>query len=121
MRSSEDKCAFKVPKFNLLKNDEFYLWCLRMKDASRGKKVPSAMLKDAVTADITDDALSLVIRALRDNPLRAVQRSTTTKDAWGKLRMMYARKIIFNRLGVLSNLSIIRLKRGKQLGEKMLK
>lgn len=43
MRFSEDKYTVNFSRFNGSRDDEFQLWCLRMKAALRGKKVAFAL------------------------------------------------------------------------------
>lgn len=90
---------------------------LMMKTALRAKKVASALLKEDVSTDITDETLSLVISALGDSSLRAVQLCKTARDAWEILHKMYAGNTFMSRIGVLSNILNIKPKKEVQLSD----
>lgn len=66
---------------------------------------------------MNDKALSIIVRALGDNPLRGVQACESAKDLWERLSERYAGKMVVNKLGLLKNLVNTRLKRGENIGD----
>lgn len=107
---SEYSCTVKVPRFNGARDDDFHLWCLRMKTTLIVKKGASTLLKKDVSLDITEKALFLITCALGDKPLPAVQHCTTTRAGWDKVGTRYAGKTLINELRVLSIVWNITLK-----------
>lgn len=77
----EDEYSEKIACFYGGREDGFHVWCSGIKAALTGKKIVHAISYDSVRTDITDGDLSLIISALGDNLLKAVQSCSTVKDA----------------------------------------
>lgn len=58
MNIVEEKYLMKIPRVNDSKEDNFHIWCLRMKAGSRGMKFPFARINDNLEPDVSDKAFS---------------------------------------------------------------
>lgn len=121
MSSSEDKYTVIVSRFSGSGDDDFHLWPLRMKAALTKEKVASVLLKDEVSTDTTDEALSLIISALGDISLRDLQHCTTAGDFWKELQVRYVGRTLINKLSAPSSLLNIKTKGGEHLGDHIAK
>lgn len=86
MDVAEEKYAVKFPQINWTRIDNFHLSWLSMKAELRGERINNPSINDNVSAKIPDDALSLIMSALSDDLLRAIQNCSTAKDEWDKLQ-----------------------------------
>lgn len=81
----------------------FKLWELRVKAASSGKDLATALAEDLVDNRVGEKDLSMIISALGDNHARENQECPTAKEAWNKLQHRYAGKSMMNKLALLDN------------------
>lgn len=117
----KDKYSVQISRFNNGGDYDFHLCSLRMKAVPRGKKIVHAILDDGVSTDISEEALSLIISALANKPLRAVQSCSTAEDAWEKLQSGYAGKAFYNKVGVLNGILNLNFKRKLKTGDHLSK
>lgn len=75
-----------------------------MNAALRGKNIGHAFTDEEVSREYTDEALLIVVSALGNDPLIAVQSYTTAKETWGKVQERYVGKTFMCKLCVLSSL-----------------
>lgn len=66
---------------------------------------------------VANEALFLIISALDDNTLRAASNCITTKDAWEKLQLRYARETLINMLDTLNSLLNRKFEKEQQMGK----
>lgn len=53
---------------------------LRVNEALRKKKIGHALTNQDISRKLADEALSIIVSALGDNPLRPVQKCNTAKE-----------------------------------------
>lgn len=111
----DEKYDMKVPHFNGTREDDFQLWSLRIKAALRSRELASALIDEAVETKVNEKAMTIIITALGDNPLRAVQECLTAKAVWNKLQGRYAGQSMVNKLSVLNTLLNMILKKSSNM------
>lgn len=75
-----------------------------MKTALIGRELISAITNKNVEAYTNEKSLSVIVPALGDKPLRAVQDCETAREIWGRLQEQNAGKTLLNKLEILNNL-----------------
>lgn len=104
MTVREEKFEIKLPMFNGTVGEDSQHWELRFKTTLRGWDLIDALIEDAIDKTSTQKALSIMISALGDNPLKAIQECETTYSALQKLHHIYAGRSFINQLSALKHL-----------------
>lgn len=86
-----------------------------MKASLGVKKMGRALANDNVSAEISEEALSMLISAFGDSSLRAVQDCVTAMDEWDKLQARYDGKMLINKQAVQNSSLNLKLRRGEQI------
>lgn len=68
-------------------------------------------MEDNVDSEVTGEALAIIISALRNYPLGAVDSCTNAENAYGILQVMYAGKTVTNKIRVLNGSLNMRMER----------
>lgn len=88
----------KIQPFNSTKQDDFQIWELRWNAALQSRKLSEAMTEDGFEKNVNEKALGILISALGNNSLQALEQRKTANDSGGKLERRYAGKTVMNRL-----------------------
>lgn len=83
----------------------------------RGRELSAALTNENQEKIVNERALSIIISALGDNPLRAIQHCESAKEAWDKLESRYAGRTIMNKLGSLNTLLSMNLGTDTEMGD----
>lgn len=98
------KFDIKLSMFNGSVEEDFQLWKLRVKVTLRGRDSIDELTNESFDKTITQKTLSIIISALGQNPLRAIQECETIYSVWQELHHRYAGKSVINKLNALNNL-----------------
>lgn len=110
-----EKKSVNVSALNKTRYDEFHFRSLRLDAAWRKKRMVNALTSDSAREGVNGIALCLIISALVDSLLRAIQNCNASRKARAMLQLRYAGKSLDNRLAVLSSLLIIKLRREEKM------
>lgn len=74
---NENKYGAKILRFNWGKDEDFRLWSLCLKAALQSRELASGLAKDSLEDNANERTMTIMISALGDNPLQAVQNCLT--------------------------------------------
>lgn len=126
---NHDREIVRVEKFNGERSQDFELWAIRLMATLEGKDyfgvvngldgIPADECSEeyAVYATKVRKARAIIVNALGDKPLRAVQLCETPAEMWRKLYERYAGKTVANQLSVLTTLMNLKLERHQDVGD----
>ncbi len=134
-----DREGLRIAKFNGKPEEDFQLWAVREMAVVEGKELagvvrgsesgpednessegdPSAGVSAYVAK--CRKARAIVMTALGDKPLRAIQSAASPAKMWKKLHERYAASTTANKIAVLTNLMNKRYRSGKDMGEHLSK
>lgn len=101
---SRGKCEAKLARFDGTNEDEFNVWCLRVRAALGSGEPATSLIDEEVDDSVNEKTLAIIMLTLGNNFLRAIQECTTAKSEWSKLHDKYACRTMINELGVLNTL-----------------
>ncbi len=130
-----DREGLRIAKFYGKPEEDFQLWAIRVMAVLEGKELagvvrgsePGPEVNASSEGDPSADvsayvakcrkARAIVVTALGDKPLRAIQSAASPAEMWKKLHERYAASTTANKIAVLTNLMNKRYHSGKDMGE----
>lgn len=77
----DDRYEGKIPRLMRDNDNDFHLWCFRVKAPLRGKRVLASPTSDRLSAEAADQTPSTIVCALGDSLLRAIQEYCHAEEA----------------------------------------
>ena len=123
------KEVIRVEKFRGERGEDFELWAMRLMATLEGRDfagvvngeelAPEDVSSSEYAAYVTKvrKARAIIVNALGDKPLRAVQLCTLPKEMWAKLVERYAGKTVANQISVLTALMNLKAEKGTDMGD----
>lgn len=106
LKVNDKSTETKLPVYHGTVEKEFHLWELHVNAALRGKDMVEPLKEGPVKKMTSEKALSVIILALGDGPLRSIGDCNMAKESSDKLQHRKACKTMLNKLIVLNSLLI---------------
>ena len=120
--------GFRVEKFHGRENEDFGLWQIRVLAMLEGQDLSGVVMGDEPVPESTEGsdeykiyldkirkARAVIVMALGDRPLRAVQTAEGPMEMWSKLHERYAGSTTASKIGVLTTLMNTRYESGEDI------
>lgn len=113
----EEKTERKVPVYYEKDEEDFQLWTVSVKTALRIRELIGAITRKGAKTKTNKKPLALIVPAVEENPVRAVEEFETAKEVWEKLQERYAGKSVIKKLGISNKLFNMTYDREARVGD----
>lgn len=109
----------KILRFNGITHEGYQLYCLRIKEALRAKRIIRTLTNDKVDQTGSDQKLSVIVCSLGNNPLKVIQSCQTLKANCERFNLRYPGRAVINKMGMLNSLLNIKHSKGEGIGNRI--